>query len=309
MKYNSIEETIGGTPLVKLNRIAEMFNLDSEIYAKLEYFNPGGSVKDRPALRMLIDAFKSGKIKESSTIIEPTSGNTGIGLALAAVKYNLRVIFTMPSSLSKERIALMKAYGAEVVLTPPEKGMKGAIEKAKEIHKTISGSFIPMQFENPSNPAAHFDTTAKEIYTDLNGELDIFIAGVGTGGTITGNGNYLKLKNNNIKVIAVEPLESAVLSGELPSKHGIQGIGAGFIPKVLDYDVIDEIVKVPTVDAKHFARLVAETEKILCGISSGAALFAAVEIAKVNIGKKIVVIFPDTGERYLSTGLFGYEDN
>jgi len=194
MKYNSIEETIGGTPLVKLNRIADMFGLKSEIYAKLEYFNPGGSVKDRPALRMLNDAFKSGKIKVGSTIIEPTSGNTGIGLAVAAVKYNLRVIFTMPSSLSAERISLMKAYGAEVVLTPPEKGMKGAIEKAKEIQKTIDGSFIPMQFENPSNPAAHFETTAKEIYTDLNGELDIFIAGVGTGGTITGNGSYLKLK-------------------------------------------------------------------------------------------------------------------
>ncbi|MCK5758141.1 MAG: cysteine synthase A [Clostridiales bacterium] len=281
-----------------------MFNLDSEIYAKLEYFNPGGSVKDRPALRMLIDAFKDVKIKEGSTIIEPTSGNTGIGLALAAVKYNLRVILTMPSSLSAERIALMKAYGAEVVLTPPEKEMKGAIEKAKEIQKTIAGSFILMQFENPSNPAVHFDTTTIEIYNDLNGEIYIFIAGVGTGGTITGNGSYLKLKNNNIKVVAVEPFESAVLSGELPSKHGIQGIGAGFIPKILDSEVIDEIIKVLTEEAKRIACLVAVKEKIICGISSGAALFAAVEIAKKNNGKKIVVIFPDTGERYLSTGLF-----
>ena len=214
----------------------------------------------------------------------------------------------MPSSLSAERITLMKAYGAEVVLTPPEKGMKGAIEKAKEIQKTITGSFIPMQFENPSNPEVHFDTTAKEIYTDLNGDIDIFVAGVGTGGTITGNGNYLKLKNKNIKIVAVEPFESAVLSGELPAKHGIQGIGAGFIPKVLDSEVIDEIVKVTTEEAKRFACLVAEKEKILCGISSGAALFAAVETAKRNNGKKIVVIFPDTGERYLSTGLFESKD-
>lgn len=308
MKYNSIEETIGGTPLVRLNRIENMFGLKAEIYAKLEYFNPGGSVKDRPAVRMLIDAFNSDKIREGSTIIEPTSGNTGIGLALAAVKYNLRVILTMPSSLSAERISLMKAFGAEVVLTQPEKGMKGAIDKAKEIQKTIEGSFIPMQFENPSNPAAHFDTTAKEIYTDLKGDIDIFIAGVGTGGTITGNGSYFKLKNEMIKIVAVEPIESAVISGESPSKHGIQGIGAGFIPKILDTDVIDEIVKVPTEQAKQYARIVAENEKILCGISSGAALYAAVEIAKKNIGKKIAVIFPDTGERYLSTGLFELED-
>ncbi len=304
MLFNSIEETIGGTPLVKLNKIKQLFSLDADIYAKLESFNPGGSVKDRPALRMLTDAFSSGKIKKGSTIIEPTSGNTGIGLALASAKYGLNVIFTMPSSLSAERIALMRAYGARVVLTPPEKGMKGAIEKAVEISKSIEGSFIPMQFENPSNPAAHFDTTAREIYTDLEGHVDIFIAGVGTGGTITGTGSYLKLKNNKIKVIAVEPEESAVLSGELPSKHGIQGIGAGFIPAILDTGVIDEIVKVPTEKAREFARKAAEIEKILCGISSGAALYAAVETAGRNPGKNIVVVFPDTGERYISTDLY-----
>lgn len=304
MIYDSIEETIGGTPLVRLRRIERLYGLDNEIYAKLEAFNPGGSVKDRPALRMLTDAFKQGKIKEGTTIIEPTSGNTGIGLALAAGKYNLRVIFTMPSSLSAERIALMKAYGAEVVLTPPEQGMKGAIEKAYEIQKTISGSFIPMQFENPSNPAAHFDTTAREIYTDLDGKLDIFVAGVGTGGTITGNGSYLKLKNADIKVIAVEPEESAVLSGSLPSKHGIQGIGAGFVPKILDTEIIDEIETVSTEDAKAFASEAAKTEKILCGISSGAALAATVNVAKNNPGKRIVTVFPDTGERYISTDLF-----
>lgn len=304
MIFNSIEETIGKTPLVKLLRIAEMFDLNSNIFAKLEYFNPGGSVKDRPAIRMLTDAYNSGKIKRGSTIVEPTSGNTGIGLALSSAKYNLRVILTMPSSLSAERIALMEAYGAEVVLTPPEKGMKGAIEKAFEIKNSIEGSFMPMQFENPSNPAAHFDTTAKEIYGDLEGNIDYLVSGVGTGGTITGTGSYLKLKNNNIKIVAVEPSESAVLLGELPGKHGIQGIGAGFIPPVLDIEVIDEIYKVSTENAKKFAALAAEKEKILCGISSGAALFAAVEIAKTKRGKNIVVIFPDTGERYLSTDLF-----
>jgi len=304
MLFNSIEETIGNTPLVKLNKIKKLFGLKADIYAKLEYFNPGGSVKDRPALRMLTDAFESGKIKEGSTIIEPTSGNTGIGLALASAKYGLNVIFTMPSSLSAERIALMRAYGAKVVLTPPEKGMKGAIEKAFEINKSLEGSYIPMQFENPSNPAAHFDTTAKEIFKDLEGAVDIFVSGVGTGGTITGNGSYLKLKNNNIKVVAVEPEESAVLSGELPSKHGIQGIGAGFIPAILDTGVIDEIVKVNTEKAMDFARKAAEIEKILCGISSGAALCAAVETAIRNPGKNIVAIFPDTGERYISTDLF-----
>lgn len=304
MIYNSIEETIGRTPLVKLERIAKMFDIKSNIFAKLEYFNPGGSVKDRPALRMLTDAFNSGKFKTGGTIVEPTSGNTGIGLALSAVKYNLRVILTMPSSLSAERIALMKAFGAEVVLTPPEKGIKGAIEKAIEIKNSIEGSFMPMQFENPSNPSAHFDTTAKEIYSDLEGKIDVLISGVGTGGTITGTGSYLKLKNRNIEIIAVEPFESAVLSGELPSKHGIQGIGAGFIPPVLDIEVIDEIFKVTTENAKKFAVLAAKTEKILCGISSGAALFAAVEVAKRKSGKNIVVIIPDTGERYLSTDLY-----
>lgn len=304
MIYNSIEETIGRTPMVKLGRIAKLFDLKSNIYAKLEYFNPGGSIKDRPALRMITDAYNNGKIKIGGTIVEPTSGNTGIGLALASAKYNLRVILTMPSSLSAERISLMKAFGAEVILTPPEKGMKGAIEKAIEIKNSIDGAFMPMQFENSSNPAAHFDTTAKEIFGDLDGKIDIFVSGVGTGGTITGTGNYFKLKNNKIKIIAVEPFESAVLSGELPSKHGIQGIGAGFIPPVLDIEVIDEVFKVSTENAKKFAVLVAETEKILCGISSGAALYAAVEAAKRNPSKNIVVIFPDTGERYLSTDLY-----
>lgn len=304
MIFESIEETIGCTPLVKLNRIKSEFGFKADIYAKLESFNPGGSVKDRPALRMLDDAFASGKIKEGSTIIEPTSGNTGIGLALASGKYNLNVIFTMPSSLSAERIALMKAYGAKVVLTPPEKGIKGAIAKARELSEAIEGSFIPMQFENPSNPAAHFDTTAREIYAELEGKVDIFIAGVGTGGTVTGNGSFLKLKNSNTKVIAVEPFESAVLSGELPSKHGIQGIGAGFVPAILDTGVLDDIFKVPTVKAKEYARIAARVEKILCGISSGASLYAAVETAFKNPGKNIVAIFPDTGERYISTDLF-----
>jgi cysteine synthase A len=304
MLFNSIEETIGGTPLVKLNRIRDKFNLRSDIYAKLEYFNPGGSVKDRPALKMLEDALNSGKIKEGSTIVEPTSGNTGIGLALASVKYGLKVILVMPSSLSAERIALMKAFGAEVVLTEPAKGMKGAIEKAYEISSEIEDSFIPMQFENTSNPAAHFETTGREIYNDLNGNVDIFVGGVGTGGTITGTGNYLKLKNESIKVVAVEPLESAVLSGKLPSKHGIQGIGAGFVPSILDTGVIDIIEKVPTDKAIEFARTAASEEKILCGISSGAALYAAVETARKYPGKNIVVVFPDTGERYISTALF-----
>ncbi|MDX1358244.1 MAG: cysteine synthase A [Clostridia bacterium] len=304
MLFNSIEETIGKTPLVRLNRIRERFNLNSDIYAKLESFNPGGSVKDRPAMKMLDDAVNNGKIREGSTIVEPTSGNTGIGLALASVKYGLKVILVMPSSLSAERIALMKAYGAEVVLTEPSKGMKGAIEKAYEISNGIKDSFIPMQFENSSNPAAHFETTAREILSDLDDNVDIFVSGVGTGGTITGTGNYLKLKNDSIKVIAVEPQESAVLSGELPSKHGIQGIGAGFVPPILDTKVIDSIEKVPTEKALEFARIAASEEKILCGISSGAALCAAVETARKNPGKNIVVVFPDTGERYISTALF-----
>ncbi len=304
MIYNSIEETIGGTPLVKLNRIKKIFKLEADIYAKLEFFNPGGSIKDRPARRMLNDAIKEGRIKEGSTIIEPTSGNTGIGLAIASAKYGLNVILVMPSSLSRERIALMSALGAEIVLTPPEKGMYGAIDKAKEINESIKDSYIPMQFENPSNPAAHFDTTAKEIYKDLDGAVDIFIAGVGTGGSITGIGSFLKLKNKSIQVIAVEPIESAVLSGELSSKHGIQGIGAGFVPAILDTEIIDGIVKVSTENAKKYALITAEKEKILCGISSGAALYAAIETAKRNPGKKIVTIFPDTGERYISTGLY-----
>lgn len=305
MLYKAIEETIGGTPLVELGRIKNHFGLDADIYAKIESFNPGGSVKDRPAMKMLDDAFSEGRIKHGSVIIEPTSGNTGIGLALASGKYGLDLKLVMPSSLSRERIALMKALGAEVILTEPEKGMKGAIEKAAELLEKTPDSFMPMQFENPSNPAAHFEATAHEILDDLDGDIDIFVAGVGTGGTITGCGNYLKLRKPHVKVIAAEPESSAVLSGETPGKHGIQGIGAGFVPPVLDAEVIDDIVKVPTDKAKEYARLAASVEKILCGISSGAALYAAVETARNNPGRKIVVIFPDTGERYLSTDLFG----
>ncbi|MBN2558505.1 MAG: cysteine synthase A [Clostridia bacterium] len=304
MLYNSIEETIGNTPLIKLGRIQALLGLESEIFAKIEFFNPGGSIKDRPALKMLADALAQGKIREGSTIIEPTSGNTGIGLAVSSARYGLKVILVMPESVSKERIMLLKAYGADIILTPAENGMGGAIEKAAVLARDIPGSFMPMQFENPSNPAAHFQETAVEIYKDMQGKVDYFAAGVGTGGTITGCGGYLKLKNPLTRVIAVEPGESAVLSGERPSRHGIQGIGAGFVPRILDTSIIDEIIKVTTAEAIEYTMMLAKTEKILAGISSGANLFAAVQIARRQKGKRIVTIIPDTGERYLSTGLF-----
>ncbi|MFO7612382.1 MAG: cysteine synthase A [Clostridia bacterium] len=304
MLYNSIEETIGNTPLVRLGKIQSLLGLESEIYAKIEFFNPGGSIKDRPARKMLTDAFAKGFIKEGSAIIEPTSGNTGIGLMIASARYGLKVKLVMPESVSTERIALLKAYGADIILTSSEKGMRGAIEKAEELAKDLPGSFIPMQFDNPSNPAAHFEETAVEIFKDMQGKVDYFTAGVGTGGTITGCGGYLKLKNPMTRVVAVEPIESAVLSGEKPGKHRIQGIGAGFVPRILDTAVIDEIIKVSTAEAIEFTLILAKTEKILAGISSGANLFASVEIARRQKGKRIATIFPDTGERYISTGLF-----
>ncbi len=304
MLYDSIEQTIGNTPLVRLKRIEKMFNLPARLYAKLEYFNPGGSIKDRPALNMIEKAYENKDICEGSTIVEPTSGNTGIGLAIAACKYNLKVILTMPESVSGERISMMKALGAKPVLTPKEKGIKGAIEKAEEILRNTPGSFMTMQFINKANPEAHFKGTAVEIINDLGKAPDIFIAGIGTGGTITGCGMYFRQNKYKTENIAVEPFESSVISGETPGKHGIQGIGAGFVPKVLDLEIIDRIIRVNTDEAKCFARLLNSEEKITGGISSGAALCAAVRAAKEAGDKDIVFIVPDTSERYLSTGLF-----
>jgi len=302
MLYKSIEETIGNTPLVRLGRIERKFNLKSRLYAKLEYFNPGGSVKDRPALNMLDKAFENGDIGEGWTIVEPTSGNTGIGLALAACKYNLKVILTMPESVSRERVGMMQALGATAVLT--ENGIKGAIEKAEEILEKTPDSFMTMQFINKANPEAHFKGTAVEIMNDLGKAPDIFIAGVGTGGTITGCGKFFSEGNHDTEIIAVEPFESSVISGEAPGKHGIQGIGAGFVPEVLDVDVIDRIIRVSTDEAKEFARILISVERITGGISAGAALYAAVKAAEGLKDKDIVFIVPDTTERYLSTGTF-----
>lgn len=302
--YGSIDELIGSTPLLRLSRFGE--GVSAEILAKLEYKNPAGSVKDRVALRMINDAEKSGKLREGSVIIEPTSGNTGIGLAAVAAVRGYRAIIVMPSTMSPERIKLMRAYGAEVVLTDGALGMSGAIAKAEELAKNIDGAFIPGQFSNPSNAMAHNDTTAPEIWNDTDGEIDAFVAGVGTGGTLTGVGRYLKEKNPKIKVIAVEPADSPVLSGGKAGAHGLQGIGAGFIPTILDTDVFDEVIKVTTGEAYESARLLAKSEGVLVGISSGAALFAARELAKREefLGKKIVVLLPDGGEKYLSTDLF-----
>lgn len=299
-------ELIGNTPLVELANYKKDNKLQANLIAKVEYFNPAGSVKDRVGLAMLEEAEKNGIINKDTVIIEPTSGNTGVGLALAAGIKGYKLLITMPESMSIERRKMLKAYGAELVLTPAAQGMKGAIEKAEELNKEIENSFIPQQFNNPANADAHENTTAEEIWRDTDGKVDIFVAGVGTGGTITGVGRGLKKKNPNIKIIAIEPKDSAVLSGEQSGPHKIQGIGAGFIPGVLDTNIIDEIVKVSNDDSYEAAREVAKTEGLLVGISSGAALYAAKEIAKKeeNKDKNIVVLLPDTGSRYLSTDLF-----
>lgn len=304
--YTSADQLIGKTPLLELTHIEKKYGLKAKILAKLEYFNPAGSVKDRIAKAMIDDAEKSGKLKEGSVIIEPTSGNTGIGLAAVAAARGYRIIIVMPETMSVERRQLMKAYGAELVLTEGAKGMKGAIAKADELSKEIPNSFIPGQFVNPANPKAHFETTGPEIFEDTDGEVDIFVAGVGTGGTVTGVGKYLKSKKPEVKVVAVEPASSAVLSGKPSGAHKIQGIGAGFVPDVLDTGVYDEILPVENDDAFAFGKEIGRSEGVLVGISSGAALYAAVELAKreENADKTIVVLLPDTGDRYLSTPLF-----
>ncbi|MGI6577121.1 MAG: cysteine synthase A [Eubacteriales bacterium] len=304
--YKSLIELIGKTPLLELTNYNLQFNLKGKVVAKLEYFNPAGSVKDRIALAMVKDAEERGLLSKDSVIIEPTSGNTGIGLASVAAARGYRIILTMPETMSIERRNLMKAYGAELILTEGSKGMKGAIEKAKELAAEIPNSFIPGQFDNPANPAIHRATTGPEIWEDTGGEVDIFVAGIGTGGTITGAGQYLKEKNPDIRIVAVEPDDSPVLSEGRSGSHKIQGIGAGFVPTVLDTSVYDEIIRVKNEDAFKSGRDVSKYEGLLVGISSGAALWAAAEIAKrpENEGKTIVAIFPDTGERYLSTLLF-----
>ena len=304
--YTSADELIGKTPLLELTHIEKKYGLKAKIFAKLEYFNPAGSVKDRIAKAMIDDAEEKGLLKEGSVIIEPTSGNTGIGLASVAAARGYRIIIVMPETMSVERRQIMKAYGAELVLTDGAKGMKGAIEKADELAKEIPNSFVPGQFVNEANPKAHFATTGPEIFSDTDGNVDFFVAGVGTGGTITGTGKYLKSKLPNVKVVAVEPKSSAVLSTGVAGPHKIQGIGAGFVPKVLDTAVYDEIIPVENDDAFAMGKEVGRNEGVLVGISSGAALWAAVELAKrpENEGKNIVVLFPDTGDRYLSTPLF-----
>ena len=304
--YQNATELIGKTPLLELTHIEKALGLKAKILAKLEYFNPAGSVKDRIAKAMIEDAEASGKLKPNSVIIEPTSGNTGIGLASVATARGYRVILTMPETMSVERRQLMKAYGAELVLTEGAKGMKGAIAKAEELAAQIPNSFIPGQFQNPANPKAHRETTGPEIYEDTDGEVDIFIAGVGTGGTVTGVGEYLKSNKPDVKVVAVEPATSAVLSTGVAGSHKIQGIGAGFVPDVLNTKIYDEIITVQNEDAFATGKLIGKSEGVLVGISSGAATFAAIELAKrpENEGKTIVVLLPDTGDRYLSTPLF-----
>ena len=304
--YTSADQLIGKTPLLELTHIEKQHDLKATILAKLEYFNPAGSVKDRVAKAILDDAEASGKLTPDSVIIEPTSGNTGIGLAAVAAARGYRIIIVMPETMSIERRQLMKAYGAELVLTDGAKGMKGAIAKAKELAEQIQNSFIPGQFVNPANPKAHRETTGPEIYDDTDGKVDIFVAGVGTGGTVTGVGEYLKSKNPDVKVVAVEPASSAVLSTGVAGPHKIQGIGAGFVPDVLNTNIYDEIIPVSNEDAFATGRLIGKSEGVLVGISSGAAVFAAIELAKrpENEGKTIVVLLPDTGDRYLSTPLF-----
>lgn len=304
--FTSADQLIGKTPILELTHIEKNLNLKAKIFAKLEYFNPAGSVKDRIAKAMIDDAEKSGRLHQGSVIIEPTSGNTGIGLAAVAAARGYRIIIVMPETMSVERRQLMKAYGAELVLTEGAKGMKGAIAKAEELAAEIPDSFIPGQFVNPSNPKAHFETTGPEIWADTDGKVDIFVAGVGTGGTITGTGKFLKTKNSDIKVVAVEPKTSAVLSTGVAGAHKIQGIGAGFVPEVLDTGIYDEIIPVENEAAFETGKLIGRSEGVLVGISSGAAVSAAIELAKrkENEGKNIVVLLPDTGDRYLSTPLF-----
>ena len=304
--YDTITDLIGSTPLLKLNRFAAVENLGAEVYAKLEYFNPAGSVKDRIAYAMITDAEKSGALKPGSVIIEPTSGNTGIGLASVAAARGYRIIIVMPETMSVERRQLMKAYGAELVLTEGAKGMKGAIAKAQELAAQTPDSFIPSQFTNPANPSAHRATTGPEIWNDTDGTVDIFVAGVGTGGTLTGVGEYLKSQNPNVKVVAVEPAGSPVLSKGVAGAHKIQGIGAGFVPDTLNTKIYDEIITVENEDAFATGRELARKEGLLVGISSGAAVWAAAQLAKrpENQGKRIVVLLPDTGDRYLSTPMF-----
>ena len=305
MIYNSITELIGGTPLLRLNRYEKSRALKAEIIAKLEYFNPAGSVKDRVALNMVLDAEEKGLLKAGGTIIEPTSGNTGIGLALVCAARGYKLILTMPETMSEERRRLIRAYGAEIVLTPGAEGMSGAIKKAEELKNSIEGSILAGQFENPANPEAHRKTTAQEILKDA-GKVDFFVAGVGTGGTITGVGSVLKEHFPDVKIIAVEPAASPVLSKGVAGKHGIQGIGAGFVPKALDTSVYDEVITVTDEEALSEGRFLARTEAFLTGISSGAALFAARKVAEreENAGKRIIVLLPDSGDRYLSTSLF-----
>lgn len=301
-----ITELVGNTPLLELTNYNKKHELNSKIIAKLESFNPAGSIKDRIAKKMIEEAFKSGKINKDSVIIEPTSGNTGIGLASVCASYSIKLIITMPDTMSVERRNLMKALGAELILTEGAKGMKGAIEKANEIHKVTPNSFIPSQFENPDNPKVHYETTGVEIWNDTEGKVDIFVSGIGTGGTISGAGSYLRSKNPKIEIIAVEPTDSPILSEGRAGSHKIQGIGAGFIPDTLDTKIYNEIITVKNDDAFETGREIAKSDGVLVGISSGAALWVATQIAKrpENKGKNIVVILPDTGERYLSTALF-----
>lgn len=305
-----ITDLIGNTPLVELEKYSESKGLDKPVIAKVEYFNPGGSVKDRIALAMIEAAEKDGTLKPGATIIEPTSGNTGVGLALVSAVKGYKLILTMPETMSVERRNLVKAYGAQVKLTSGKDGMPGAIKAAEELRKTIPGAVILEQFENPANPQKHYETTGKEIWEDTDGKVDIFVAGVGTGGTISGVAKYLKEKNPNVKIVAVEPATSPVLKGGKSGPHKIQGIGAGFVPKTYDAEVIDEVFDVENDDAIRTGREIAQQEGLLVGISAGAALYAATEIAKrpENKGKKIVVLLPDTGERYLSTVLYAFED-
>lgn len=304
--YKSLMELIGRTPLLELKNYNEQHDLEATLLGKLEYFNPAGSVKDRIAKAMIEDAEEKGLLNPKSVIIEPTSGNTGIGLAAVAAARGYRIILTMPETMSMERRNLLKAYGAEVVLTEGGKGMKGAIEKAEELTQNIPNSFMPGQFDNPANPKVHVATTGPEIWEDTEGKVDIFVAGVGTGGTISGVGKYLKQQNPKVKIVAVEPFDSPVLSGDKPGPHKIQGIGAGFVPQTLDTAIYDELIPVKNEDAFRAARTIARCEGVLIGISSGAAVWAATELAKrpENKGKTIVVLLPDTGERYLSTPLF-----
>lgn len=304
--YNSILDLVGGTPLIRLSRLEKKLQLNAKLYAKVESFNPAGSIKDRVAKNIIETAEKQGLLKPNATVIEPTSGNTGIGLALVCLLKGYKVKLTMPETMSIERRKLLSQYGVEIVLTDGKLGMQGSIDKAKELAKTIENSFIAGQFENIANPKTHYDTTAVEIYNDLDGVVDVVVAGVGTGGTISGIGKFIKEKNNDAYIVAVEPFNSAVLSGEKPGSHDLQGIGAGFIPKIFDGSVVDTVVKVKEEDAYQFAKLLAKTEGILVGISSGASLYSAVEVVKTGNfeGKNVVVVFPDGAEKYLSTELF-----